>query len=282
MYCSRFVWNLNLLLGDLNCHLLPSWLPSFFLSGVPVPEKIHQRPPREHWIGRDRFGGVCSERMRRSTAPSLSTTRTNLTEWILRMTWLDSWKVVLWFLCSKAHVLNRQSLLLERYQKPSALNHGCSQRKPVVLIKKWQIFSEPSQIPVKFWTILVIVLILVWGLVREDGWTSKTHKVWNMTAFHNSWKGDGTGWHELCHLDRSVCTWIHSALPGGKHDILSNFVIATMFELFICLGSSKYCLERIKEALLPDELLLSKHLQTTVHEATTALPFLYQCGASST
>lgn len=55
-----------------------------------------------------------------------------------------------------------------------------------------------------------------------------------------------------------------------------------MFELFGCLGSCKYCLERIKEALLPDEVLLLKHLQTTVHEATTALPFLYQCGASST
>ena len=118
--------------------LLPSWLPSFFSVRCPgAGKKFTNALPENIGSAATVWGGVCSERMRRSTAPSLPTMRTNWAQWILWMTWLQSWKVVLWFLCSKAHVLNRQRLLLERYQKPSALNHGCSQRKPVVSIKKF-------------------------------------------------------------------------------------------------------------------------------------------------
>ena len=201
------LWNLNVLLAFslVDC-------PPFFCAG-----KIHQRPPGEHWIGCDRFGGSV-QRTDASFDGSVSSDDED--EWprgkqqhqFDRVDFVDDVAAKLEgcsliFLFKSAHPespkLAAGTLSETISPKPrlfSKETRGFDQERVIhflselssVALKLLLHFRKSPRAEFHVLTILVIILIWVWGLVREDGWTSKTYKVWNRTALHNSWKGDGT------------------------------------------------------------------------------------------
>ena len=189
--------------------LLPSWLPSFFFCPVSrCRKKIHQRPPGEHWIGCDRLGGS----LQRTDASFDGSVSSDDEDQLGTVDFVDD-------VAAKLEGCSLISLFKSARPESPTLAAGTLSEtispKPRLFSKETRGFdqeifiyflSELSSVALKLLlhfrkspraefhvlTILVIILIWVWGLVREDGWTSKTYKVWNRTALHNSWKGDGT------------------------------------------------------------------------------------------